>query len=151
MLIFCLPLFLCAAMFSVVILPAMMPAGSTDRSPEAAPDARPSLSSVVMVEALKDDFACTHTDHETVREIINILESITAVNEGFEHDSDAPDGNAAAQQEEGYTVVLTDEAGNEKTYVLTEYALIEQLTGTKYDITADELAELRKALGVPAE
>lgn len=146
----CIPMFVCVTFFAVMILPAMMPAGS------AAPDEKAAQDSLfcadILVEIETDGYCRQYTDQNVIVEISNAIHAVTNA------ENDPVLGETPAETTEIYlsdskvvqtcTVTFTDREGNTTAYVLTERSLYAKETETTYALTNEQSAALRQTLGL---
>lgn len=158
----CIPVFLLVGLWSVMILPAMMPAGSEDFSPEGE-IADENMGTAIPYDSVKielldlpDDTFYQYSDVSNVKKLYSLIDSIfftDAVEDesneqkqesaaGTDPDMDATDSNKELQ----CRIVFTSPDGKEKSYLLHSNALTDELTGNKEILTENELKELKAYL-----
>ncbi len=158
---FCIPVFLIVGIWSVMILPAMMPAGSEDLFPEGD-IFKESMGTAVPYDSVKielleqEDTFYQYSDVSNVKKLYSLIDSFffsDAVKdesneekqesaEGTSPDDEATDTNKELQ----CRIVFTSHDGKEKSYLLYSNTLTDELTGNKEILTESELKELKAYL-----
>lgn len=160
---FCIPLCLIIGIWSAMILPAMLPAGSEDFSPEeeSADGVEGSLGSAIPYTDVKielldfsDDAFQQYSDASDVNKLYALINSVffthvmddesneqkqeSAGGANFENE-EATDSNKKMQ----CRIVFFSPDGNEKSYLLDSNTLTDELTGKKEILTENELNALK--------
>ncbi len=160
----CIPLVLCITVFSAFVLPAMMPAGSTDKN--AAPESSNEQFSGVMgedgevilfagsVEVTGNGISHSYTSVEDVQSIMGLLNGIVAVpetddTEDFVTNESTDTSRDEAHEENGYQIVVKRSDGTITEYLLLGTMLIDQATQQTFHMDEETYFELKDALGIP--
>lgn len=162
----CIPLVLCITMFSAFILPAMMPAGSSDKfAPESSNE---QLSGAMGTDGVADLFAGSvevsgngishlYTSVEDVQGIVGLITEIVAVPETSEDDEvkdfvtneDSSTSLKENYKEMGYKILVKRSDGTNTEYFLVGSLLIDESTQEMFHMSEDTYFELKDALGIP--
>lgn len=163
----CIPLCLIITVWSVMILPAMLPAGK-DNAAEgmmndtAAEDSMGSiLCSYTEVEIQGEGESPEH--YEKITDKVEVTKIFSAVHIHFPEKDDTvqdgmkPDGEAAedngdkidsTNRTSGYVITFSDADGNQTVYNLSGNDLLNVNTDETVTLTEDQVAELKVALGL---
>lgn len=148
--VWCVSLFLCGATYTVMRLPSMFSmTKGTDNSVQMDVENENCSNTTVMVRVSKGDFVYRHTRLETLEEIEKVIDNIVCEAEDFEYT--LTEGSDISSKNNGYMIVFTKDNGNETIFYLNESVLINQKTKMAYGLSDNEMAELKKVLGIPAE
>lgn len=163
----CIPLCLIVTVWSVTILPAMLPAGKDSAAEGMMNDtaAEDSAGSIV----------CSYTEvevqgegdspeyYEKITDKVEITKIFSAVHAHFPEKDDAvqdgmePDGEAAEDNDDkidstnrtsGYVITFSDADGNQTVYNLHGNDLLNVNTDETVTLTNHQVAELKEALGL---
>lgn len=118
-----------------------------DQNTLAAGENQP--ESMSRVEVYREDFSTVYSEPDRVDRIEKLISGILESEQVSGEDFVAADQENTREAE--YKIILTDGHGNASEYILSGATLVEPAAGTEYHIPAGELAELREALGLPAE
>ena len=158
----CIPLVLCLTLFSAFVLPAMMPAGSSDKN--AAPESSneqfsgalgedgEGILSASFVEVSGNGVSNYYTSVEDVQSIMGLLNGIVAVPETDDaEDFVTNESTNTTTEENGYKIVVTRSDGTTVEYLLLGTMLIDQATQEEFQMSEDTYIELTNALGIPLD
>jgi len=166
LLAFCIPLFLLVGIWSVMILPAMLPAGSEDFSQEGEMlDAGAgSLGTVIPYDGvrieildLQDDVFREYSDISNVERFYSLIRSYFFSNEIKDESTDQNQESEAGQVPEHEEVtdsnkelrcriVFTSSDGKEKSYLLYRNTITDEQTGQKEILNENEFNRLKPFL-----
>lgn len=174
MLMACTPLVLCITLFSVFVLPAMMPAGSEDTGAadgavgaltEAKHESLSLSCAIAKITVSGPGVFRSYTDASEVLPIFYRLNSClspepqsnaaTGTEVYGDNFQDIPDKEEATEStacpaSEGYTVTLVAHNGKTTEYLLTGSALEDPAANRVYALSKHQAKELGELLGIPA-
>ncbi|MGN0453397.1 MAG: hypothetical protein ACI4GZ_06340 [Ruminococcus sp.] len=166
----CIPLILIVAVWSVMILPAMLPASKSDNNAGEDMDIAESVDGndavYVRVEVMSTGTAVQSSvvkdDADEVAQIYHTVQSSFVHSGGYNMESanESPEDEALTGENKyysqsgttnmssGYTIIFTTDNGAQTIYYLTGDKLINESTKQETILTADQRSDLLNMLGL---
>ena len=159
----CIPLCIVASIWSIMILPAMMPAGNKEMPAEenleiAEGDGAAGSIACSFIQVEIQDVRDFSEHYELVTDKLEVDKMYFWIYDSFKNtaaegvpdadgDSSTEDGSAAKTT--AYIFTFTTAEGSEATYSLSGNKLAENETGETVYLNTDQLAELQKVFRLP--
>lgn len=169
----CIPLCLCIAAWSIMILPALRTGNNSnlthDKSGNVAGNTGSSFNCPYSVVEVQDDekspeYYSKETDEVKVRQLFNVIQNAFYVEDQYKpemEDGNARNPGSAAEEPAqdpaqggivpkplGYTITFSKADGSQLVYTFEDGTLINEFTGEKITLTAEESSELIEILGL---
>ncbi len=153
----CIPLCLVVTVWSVMIMPAMMPKKAVKNVAEVVIEDCTTSNSYVCpyTEVMIRNADSSNVGSQSVTDkvkVARIFETISALNEsadgGLTADEDAADQNESTKNLTGYIITFVTEDGSEKVYALDNNELFNVDENTRIILTDSQLEELSALLGI---
>lgn len=152
-----IPLFMVVIVWSVMIMPEMMPKKAVKNIAEGVSEDSTTSNSYVCpyTEVMIRNAGSSNDGSQRVTDkvkVARIFETIFALDEssggGLTDDEDAADQNEGTKYMTGYIITFVTEDGSEKVYALDNNELFNVDENTKTILTGSQLEELSTLLGI---
>ena len=169
----CIPIGLCIAAWSVIILPTMLNAGNNTMTDDEKGNVAGNTGSnfscpysevVVQDTGKSSEFYNKETDEVKVRQLFNVIQNAFYVEDQYKpemEDGNARDPGSSAEEPAqdpvqggivpkplGYTITFSNADGSQLVYTFEDGTLINEFTGEKIMLTAEESSELIEIFGL---
>ena len=162
-LLLCIPLCLIIAVWSVMVLPAMLPvnnkkSGATDERAENTSGAAYSQNEYVRIEtknsATKDQTAVLKDDPAEIAGVYRLVQSMlnnivqTGEHKNEDQEGQQTSGSDAYDAAPVYMIIFTATDGGQTCYMLNDHILIDNAAKKETVLTEEQYVQLLQALGV---